>query len=474
VIPSGIGLYQIPFVISVTGKCESFGKGAKGAKVKLFPSIIARARRLLAVLGGAALALGVAVAVPAAASTGSATTARAAASHGSGWVASWGASPMAGSTSFSDQTVRNIIFTSAGGSSLRVQLTNTFGTSPLQVGAVSVGVVLDGSQLLPGTSRTVTFGGKTSVTIPAGTQELSDPLAFKVQPLTELAVSVYLPDATGPATNHSDAQQNNYIAAGDHVSDSAPTAYTSTTGSWYFVDGLDVYNRSADGTVVAFGDSITDGYQSLTGANARWPNYLARRLDAALGNRAPGVVDEGISGNRILSDSTCYGVSALSRFGRDALSEPGVKTVILLEGINDIGFAGMPDSGCSDPNNAGVTAAQIEAGYRTLITEAHAKGVKIYAGTLMPFAGSNSVYGGYFGTAYGEQLREQVNTWIETSHAFDGVINFAQVMADPYDPQYLNPAYDANSAPNSTADSLHPNDVGYEVMANAIPLGYVK
>jgi lysophospholipase L1-like esterase len=316
----------------------------------------------------------------------------------------------------------------------------------------------------------VTFGGKTSVTVPAGAEELSDPVNFTVPPLTELAVSVYLPDATGGATSHSDAQQNNYIAAGNHVSDTAPASYTTTTGSWYFVDGLDVYSATAEGTVVAFGDSITDGYQSLTGADARWPNYLARRLDAALGDRAPGVVDEGISGNRVLSDSTCYGVSALSRFERDALSQPDVKSVIFLEGVNDIGFAGMADSGCSDPNNPGVTAAQIEAGYRTVIAEAHAKGVKIYAGTLMPFAGSNSVYGGYFGTTYGEELRARVNTWIETSRAFDGVIDFAKVMQDPADPQYLNPAYGANSAANSTGDSLHPNDVGYQAMADAVPL----
>lgn len=441
-------------------------------------------RRLAAILGGAVLVTGAAAGTTAAASPGPAAAARAPAVrttawHGPdrgapGWVASWAASPMAGSTSFSDQTVRNIIFTSVGGSALRVRLSNTFGSSPLHVGAVSVGVVLDGSQLLPGTSRTVTFGGKGSVTIPAGAQLLSDPLRFSVRPLTELAVSVYLPAATGGATNHSDAQQNNYIASGNQVSDSAPAPYKTVTGSWYFVDGLDVYSRTAAGTVVAFGDSITDGYQSLTGANARWPNYLARRLDAIMGTRAPGVVDEGISGNRVLSNSACYGVSALSRFERDALSQPNLKAVIVLEGINDIGFAGMPDSGCSQPNNPHVTAAQIEAGYKILIAEAHARGVKIYAGTLMPFAGSNAVYGGYFGTPYGERLREQVNAWIRTSHAFNGVIDFARVMRDPYDPQYLNPAYNANSAPNSTGDSLHPNDVGYQAMAAAVPLSFVR
>lgn len=442
--------------------------------MKLFPSVSSRGRRLAAVLGGAVLALGATAAavVPAAASTGAAH--KPAGTSRGGWVASWAASPMAGSTSFANQTVRNVIYTSVGGRSLRVQLSNTFGSAPLRVGAVSVGVVLNGSQLLPGTSRAVTFGGKTSATIPVGAQRLSDPVSFNVQPLTELAVSVYLPDATGGATNHSDAQQNNYIAAGNHVSDSAPAAYTRTTGSWYFVDGLDVYSRTADGTVAAFGDSITDGYLSLTGANARWPNYLARRLNAVEGGHAPGIVDEGISGNRMLSNSTCFGVSALSRFERDALSQPGVRTVILLEGINDIGFAGMPDSGCSNPNNPNVTAAQIEAGYQTLIAEAHAKGVKIYAGTLMPFMGSNAVYGGYFGTAYGERLREQVNRWIETSGAFDGVINFAKIMADRYDPQYINPAYGANSAPSSTGDGLHPGDVGYQAMADAIPLRFLR
>ena len=412
--------------------------------------------------------------VPAAASSGSGSAGSAPAARPAAWVASWAASPMSGTTSFSDQTVRNIIYTSVGGNSLRVRMSNTFGSAPLQVGSVSVGVVLNGAQLVPGTSHTLTFGGKTATTIPAGAQLLSDPLTMKVQPLTELAVSVYLPSDTGPATNHSDSQQNNYIASGDHTGDAAPTPYTNTTGSWYFVDGLDVYSATADGAVVAFGDSITDGYQSLTGANARWPNYLARRLAGDLGDRAPGIVDEGISGNRVLSPSSCFGVSAESRFERDALSQAGVKAIIFLEGINDIGFAGMPSSGCSDPNNANVTPAQIEAGYKYLIGLAHSRGVKIYAGTLMPFAGSNTVYGGYFGTAYGETLREQVNTWIRTSGAFDGVIDFSALTQDQYDPQYLNPAYVANAAPSSTSDGLHPNDVGYQAMAAAIPLAFVR
>jgi lysophospholipase L1-like esterase len=421
------------------------------------------ARRLAAVLAGGALVLGAAALAPAA--TSALASAKAPA-HES-WVATWAASPMSGTTSFSNQTVRNIIYTSVGGNRLRIQLSNTFGSTPLTVGDVSVGVVLDGAQLVPGTSHAVTFSGQRSVTIAAGSQVLSDPVAMRVRPLEELAVSVYLPSATGPATNHAIAEQTNYIASGDHVGDAAATAYTSTTGSWYFVDGLDVRSSTASGTIVAFGDSITDGYQSESGSNARWPNYLARRLDALLGNAAPGVVDEGISGNRILNNSSCFGVSALSRFERDALSQPGVKAVIVLEGINDIGFAGNPDTGCSVPNDPTVTAGQIEAGYRELIKMAHARGVRIYLGTLTPFAGSNPTYGGYYGTPHGEALRTEVNNWILTSSDFNGVINFAKATQDPFNPLYLNPVY-------NSGDSLHPGDLGYEAMADAIPLRFVR
>lgn len=444
---------------------QLLGTPAWEETVKSFSSVKPGTRRLSAIFGGIALVIGAAVIVPAA------SAASAPSAPQSHWVASWAASPMSGATptgttSFDDQTIRNIVYTSAGGSAFRVQLTNTFGTQPLTVGGVSVGVVLDGAQLVPGTTRTVTFGGKTTATIAPGAELLSDPVAMRVQPLSELAISVYVPVNTGPATNHADAQQTSYIASGDHAGDTAATAYTKTTASWYFVDGLDVRSATASGTIVAFGDSITDGAMSLANVNARWPNYLARRLVALEGSHAPGVVDEGISGNRLLSPSSCLGVSALARFERDALSQPGVRTVILLEGINDIGISGEPDTGCYAPNNATVTAAQIEAGYRKLISEAHARGVKIYVGTLTPFAGSNPTYGGNYGTAKGEALRQQVNNWILTSRAFDGVINFAQTVQDPYNPQYLNPVY-------NSGDSLHPGDVGYEVMADSIPLRFL-
>jgi lysophospholipase L1-like esterase len=434
-------------------------------------------RRLAAILGISALALGtVTLLPPHIASASPARSSQAAGSSsgagsGSGWVASWAASPMAptalisaqAQAGFADQTVRNIVYTSVGGDAFRVRVSNAFGASPLTVGAVRVGLILDGAQLVPGSTHAVTFGGKTAFTIPAGAEVLSDPVAMRVPPLTELAISLYLPAPTGPATYHQDAQQTGYVASGDHAGDPAATAYTTTTSSWFFADGFEVHAPQTPGTVVAFGDSITDGYQSQTGANARWPNYLARRLEAAFGGRAPAVVDEGISGNRILSPSACFGVSAETRFARDALSQPGVRDVILLEGINDIGFSGEPDTGCYTPNNPGVTAAQIEAGYRQLIAMAHARGVKIFGGTLTPFWGSNAGYGGYYGTDHGEALREQVNAWIRSSHAFDGVIDFSAATQDPVAPLYLNPPY-------NSGDSLHPGDLGYEAMAGAIPL----
>jgi lysophospholipase L1-like esterase len=416
-------------------------------------------------LGGAAVVATVAVIVSMGAGAAAATS-------NPRWVATWAASPLGGGTTqFSDQTVRNIIYTSVGGSEVRVRLSNNFGSGPVEVGAISVGVVLNGAQLVPGTSRSVTFGGHTSVTIGAGKQVLSDPIGMRVPRLTELAVDLYLPSPTGPATYHQAAWQTNFVASGDHAGDAEGTAYTKEApSSWYFVEGVDVRNRETPGTVVAFGDSITDVGHSEVDSQGRWPNYLSRRLEAVLGSRAPAVVDAGISGNRVLSDSTCFGQSALARFHRDALSQPGVRAVILLEGINDIGFSGEPDSGCFAPNNSTVTAAEIEEGYRQLIKMAHAGGVKIFAGTLTPFVGSNCLYGGDFGTDKGEALRERVNHWIRTSHAFDGVVDFDRAVASPYDSRQLNASYNSTGGSKcQVGDSLHPNDLGDEVMADAIP-----
>ncbi len=423
----------------------------------------------IAALAGALMAL-------AAVNVASASAAR--------WEATWTASPMAptqlmpnpANSGFANQTVRDIVYTSVGGNQLRVRLSNTFGTRTVRVGAAWVAVELTGAQLVPGTSHPVTFGGHRSVTLPPGAQTVSDPVSMRVSPQEDLAISLYLPVATGPATYHASAQQTNYIASGNHARAAGAGAYTTTATSWYFVDGVDVRNTHTPGTIVAFGDSITDGAASQVGANDRWPNFLARRLVAAFGARAPSVVDEGIGGNRILNDSPCFGVNALARLNRDMLSVPGAKDVILLEGINDIGFSQVspgPDDtsmgpqgsiplpfGCFSPNT-NVSAAQIEAGYLQIIRQAHLHGLKIFGGTLTPFKGA-----AYWSPA-AEVKREAVNKWILTSHAFDGVIDFAKAVQDPFDPLYFNPAY-------NSGDNLHPNDAGYEAMANAINLALLK
>ena len=381
-----------------------------------------------------------------------------AARRGDTWVTSWSASPQGATpgtvaaVGFDNQTVREIIFTSVGGDPIRLELTNAFGVSPLQVGHVTVAEAGLGAAAVPGTIHPVTFGGSASVRIPAGAQVLSDPVVMQVEPLQNLAVSVYLPGRTGAATIHSDAQQVNWMsAAGDHAGEAGAGAFILQTRSWYYLSGLVVRSPGAAGTVVAFGDSITDGVQSTVGVDMRWPNDLARRLDAQ-GGPGLSVADEGIGGNRVLTGSRCCGASAEARFARDALDQPGVRDIIVLEGINDIGFgAGVPNAG---PD---VSAAQLIAGYEQLIAQAHARGLRIFGATLLPFQGA-----GYY-TAAGEATREAVNTWIRTSGAFDGVIDFDAVMRDPADPLRLNPAYDSG-------DHLHPDDVGYQAMANAVNL----
>jgi lysophospholipase L1-like esterase len=378
------------------------------------------------------------------------------------WVTAWSASPQQAvpgspaAAGFTNQTVRNIIFTSVSGDVARVQLTNTFGRKPLAVGDVTLAVAGTGASVVPGTVHQVTFGGSTSITIPVGAQVLSDPVVMQVPALQDLAVSIFLPRTTGPATNHGDAQQVNWVStAGDHTTDTSAAAYTTQVPSWYFADDVNVQSGHVFGTVVAFGDSITDGFHSTVGANTRWPNDLARRLDALHGFTLS-VADEGISGNRVLNSDECCGVNALARLQRDVLSQAGVRDVILLEGINDFGFSQLPPNPVIDPVT-NVSAQQVIAGDKQIIAYAHAQGLRIFGATLTPFQGA-----GYYSAA-GEKKREEVNNWIRTSGAFDGVIDFDKVIRDPSNPLIINPAFDSG-------DHLHPNDAGYQAMANAINL----
>jgi lysophospholipase L1-like esterase len=407
-------------------------------------SLIHRLRRLwLPAAGAALLASGIAAAPLGFASADQQQPPQnTSSSRATQWVATWGGSPQDMGNHNYTGTIRNIVFAAVGGDSVRVRLTNTYGNQPLQIGDAYIGVSgADGN--IHGPNVPLTFAGSRTITIPQGAEALSDPVSLAVPALTDLAVSLYIPQAT-EQTGHNDSQESTYITEGtDHAGDTTAAAYFPIS-SWWFVDSVDVTaSRPNEGTVVALGDSITDGYQSTVNADKRWPNDLARRLDARRGVTLS-VADEGISGNQVLQDTCCAGVGALNRFDRDVVDRADAKDVILLEGINDIGAADAQ-------------ASQLIAAYQQLIAQAHAAGLKIFGGTLTPFKGA-----GYWSPEK-EQTREAVNNWILHSGAFDGVIDFAKVTADPSDPQVFNAAYDSG-------DHLHPNDAGYQAMADAVNL----
>jgi lysophospholipase L1-like esterase len=390
-------------------------------------------------------------------STANATTIAASSSQSNGTrVSAWSPSMTTGGPAFNNQTIRMVAHSSVAGSDARVTLSNRYSDTPLDVSAVDVAVQASGGQATRGTALSVTFGHSGHVTIPAGEEAISDVIPISVRAGENLLVSLYLSGATGTSTWHSDAFDTTYIASGDHAGDDSAGAFSTTTTSWYYLAGLDVVPSTAKGTVVAFGDSITDGYHSSTGTYTRWPDFLARRLGSGPGPQKLSVVDAGIGGNRVLTDvpNLWQGVSALKRFGHDALGQPGVKDVILFEGINDIGNN-------AGPNGAPLTAQDLIDGYRTLIDGAHAARVNIIGATLMPNEGN-----GYY-TSSAEAIRQTVNQWIRTSGAFDGVIDFDQAMRAPADPAALNPAYDSG-------DHIHPNDAGMKAMADAINLRLLR
>jgi lysophospholipase L1-like esterase len=347
-----------------------------------------------------------------------------------------------------------VAHSSVAGTALRIHLSNLRSTIPLTVGAVSIAAQADRATAVAGSQRAATFSHKRSVTIPAGAELVSDPVSMSVKAGQNVLVSIYLPNATSSATWHSDAFDTSYLSVpGDHTADAADGNYIAATTSWYYLSGLDVVSPDARGTVVAFGDSITDGYNTPAGAYHRWPDDLARRL---AGTHPMGVVDAGIGGNRVLTDvpNIWQGISATRRFAHDALGQPGVRDVILLEGINDIGNN-------AGPGGAPLTAQDLINGYRNLIQQAHAADVRIIGGTILPDKGA-----GYYSDS-AEAIRQAVNTWIRTSGAFDGVVDFEKAVADPAEPTALSPAFDSG-------DHLHPNEAGMQALANAVDLSLLK
>jgi lysophospholipase L1-like esterase len=380
---------------------------------------------------------------------------------GGHWVATWGASPQApipGNLSeggFADQTVREIAFASVGGPMVRVHLTNAFGAAPLRIAAASIAVQRHRAALAPSTLRPLSFAGRSSAVIPAGGQVISDPVVLRVRPGLHLAVSIYLQAPTGPVTQHTQARQVNYIAAGDRAPDPAGAAFTTQTESWYLLGGIDVLSgRRTRGAVVALGDSITDGVGAPLNANVRYPNVLARRFAARPGPTMS-VIDEGIGGNRVVDATPCCGEGAVARFRRDVVRQPGVRAVILLEGVNDIGQS--QSSGSLNAPHTPVSALQIVEGYARIIAMAHAARLKVFGATLTPFKGAR------YWTPAGETKREAVNQWIVDSGQFDGVIDFAGALADPGHPEQLAAAFDSG-------DHLHPDGAGYRAMARAVNL----
>jgi lysophospholipase L1-like esterase len=354
-------------------------------------------------------------------------------------------------TGFNDQTVRMVIRTSVGGSSVRLRFSNAYGTTPLAIGQVEVADQVSGPAVAPGSQRPVTFGGQGTVTIPVGQEIVSDPVALSVGPLQNLVVSMFVPKATGPTSWHFEAETTSYLSVrGNWAAEPGGGPYQTEIPSWFYLDGVDVTRHSLRGTIVAFGDSITDGSNSTIDADDTWPDWLARRV-VPLGYA---VLNEGIGGNEILNDLPFSGASGLHRFMRDAVDQLGATDVIFLQGINDIA------SGTT--TGPRVSLGQLEAGIEHIIAEAHAGGLKILGGTLTPFKGS-----AYYTTA-GEAERAALNKWITTSGTFDGVINFAKAVADPSDPLRLNPIYDTGGG------HLHPNDLGYKAMADAINLNLIE
>ncbi|MBT8224677.1 MAG: SGNH/GDSL hydrolase family protein [Dactylosporangium sp.] len=376
---------------------------------------------------------------------------------GGSWTAAWGASPVEGAdvpwmpscqagAGLADQTVRNVLFLSAGGNAVRVRLSNVFGQQSMAVGHATVAVQASEADPVPGSMRELTFAGSSTVTIAAGAQALSDPVDLTVAPLSTLLISVYVAGPTGPVTNHPFTAQGNYIASGDLTTSSTTAEFSADNPCWMLVDGVDVRVRGPVlGSIVALGDSITDTSATTGNTNHRWPDYLARRLNE---RRGPvlSVVNAGLGGNRVLEPRTgepYWGIPALARLHRDVFSQTGVRDVILFEGVNDIGFD--------------ATAEQLIAGYQQIIAQTHAQGLRVFGATVTQFKGS------FVWTDERAATWRALNDWIRTSGAFDAVFDFAAAVADPADPAALAPAYDSG-------DHLHPNDAGCEAMADAIDL----
>ncbi|MGH3390561.1 MAG: SGNH/GDSL hydrolase family protein [Actinomadura sp.] len=390
------------------------------------------------------------------------------------WTGTWATVPTtvppANVTTFEDQTIRQLVHVSVGGDAVRVRLSNEFGDRPLVIGEAHLArAAEDGSaeRIADGSDRMLTFGGRPEVTIPPGAPVLSDPVDLRVPARSDLVVSVYLPERTEGRTIHAFAFQQNVVADGN-VTGEPKVDPASVIEQWYFLTGVSVQTRrhGSAGAIVALGDSITDGADTDVNANHRWPDLLAERLQTTRGAPDLGVLNEGISGNRLLRDpnpppgsdaesfAAFFGQSALRRFDRDVGAQPAARYVIVLLGVNDIGHPGTVA-----PESETVTAEDLIAGHRQLIARAHARGLKIFGATITPFADDTL---GFF-SPENEAIRQALNAWIRTGGEYDAVIDFDRALRDPERPERLLARFDSG-------DHLHPNDAGMQALAAAVPL----
>lgn len=371
------------------------------------------------------------------------------------WTTTWGTAPAGpppaeSVITFTNQTVRLVAQATLGGNRVRIRLSNEMGSTPLLIGAARIGLCAQGSDIAPGTSRALTFGGRSKVTIPPGAPTLSDPVELNLPPLASIVVSLYLPGTVQATSVHQLALQTGYVSPPGDFTHNASLPVQRTITAWPFLAAIEVDH--AGGAIVALGDSITDGARSTHDANRRWTDVLARRLQAGRGAATRlAVVNRGISANRLLSTNPANplaGRNAQERFDRDVGATSGARHLILLIGINDIGT--------SSPTQP-VALEDLQAGYRQLTARARARGLTAIGATLLPFEGAS-----YYSPEK-ETLRQALNAWIRSSDDFDAVIDFDRVTRDPMRPSRLLPAYDSG-------DHLHPSDAGYQAMGDAVPL----
>ncbi|HEY2859826.1 MAG TPA: SGNH/GDSL hydrolase family protein [Terracidiphilus sp.] len=379
------------------------------------------------------------------------------------WVASWGASQQIPepqnalpADDLHDATVRQIFHLSVGGQAIRVHLSNAFGTEAMHFNSVHAARPLlpAGSAIDPATDKPLTFAGRPDVAIPPGAEVLSDPLAWPVSALSDVAISFHLDAAPARETGHPGSRATSYYVHGDFVS-AANLTDPKHVDHWYQVSEIDVQAAPGAATIVALGDSITDGHGATTNGNDRWTDVLATRLQALPATRNIGVSNQGIGGNHLLTDG--LGPSVLARFDRDVLAPAGVRWLIVFEGVNDLG--GLARDGEVSPAEHAAMVQRVIAAYGQIVARAHAHCLRVYGATITPYVGSEYYHPG----PLSEADRQAVNQWIRAAGHFDAVIDFDAAVRDPQHPDHLLPEYDCG-------DHLHPSPAGYKAMAASIPL----